>query len=99
MITTIVHVHVKPDFIEAFIEATYQNHSHSVKEPGNIRFDVLQDEQDSSKFVLYEAYKSEEAAAAHKETMHYLKWRDLVAPWMARPREGIRHTLLFPAAK
>jgi autoinducer 2-degrading protein len=99
MITTIVHVYVKPEFIEEFIEATYQNHRHSVTEPGNLRFDILQDGQDISKFVLYEAYKSEEAAAAHKETMHYLKWRDVVAPWMARPREGIRHKLLYPIAK
>jgi len=96
MITTIVHVYVKSEFIEEFIDATYRNHDNSVKEPGNVCFDVLQDEQDPEKFVLYEAYKSEEAAAAHKETMHYLEWRDSVAPWMARPREGIRHKLLFP---
>lgn len=96
MITTIVHVYVKPEFIEEFIEATQKNHDHSVKEPGNIRFDVLQDGQNPTKFVLYEAYKSEEFAAAHKETMHYLSWRDSVAPWMARPREGIKHKLLFP---
>jgi autoinducer 2-degrading protein len=99
MITTIVYVQVKPEFIEAFVEATHHNHNQSVKEPGNIRFDVLQDGIDPARFVLYEAYKSEEAAAAHKETMHYLTWRDTVAPWMAKPREGVKHTLLFPLMK
>ena len=99
MIVTLVHVHVKPEFVKAFIEATRENHENSVKEPGNLRFDILQDAQDRGKFVLYEAYASEQAVAAHKETAHYFKWRDTVAPWMARPREGVKHILLFPAAK
>jgi (4S)-4-hydroxy-5-phosphonooxypentane-2,3-dione isomerase len=96
MFTTIVHVFVKPEFRDAFIEATRENHLHSVKEPGNLRFDILQDESDPDKFVLYEAYASKEAVAAHKETEHYQRWRDTVAPWMAKPREGIKHLLLFP---
>ncbi len=96
MIVTLVHVWVKPDEIDKFIEATRENHEHSVKEPGNFRFDILQDATDRGKFILYEAYASEEAVAAHKEKAHYTKWRDLVAPWMAKPREGVRHTLLFP---
>jgi (4S)-4-hydroxy-5-phosphonooxypentane-2,3-dione isomerase len=99
MIVTIVHVHVKPEFIRDFINATKENHENSVKEPGNFRFDVLQDETEPTKFVLYEAYDSIEAVAAHKEKPHYLKWRDTVAPWMLKPREGIRHKLLFPASK
>jgi len=97
MITTIVHVYVKPEFTEAFIKATRINHENSILEPGNLRFDILQDAEDKNKFVLYEAYASEQHAAAHKETAHYLVWRDAVAPWMAQPRHGIKHTLLFPA--
>lgn len=98
MTATFVHVFVKPEFIGLFIEATRRNHENSTKEPGNIRFDILQDAQDPGKFVLYEVYQSEHAAAAHKETSHYLKWRDTVAPWMAKPREGVKHVLLFPAS-
>jgi (4S)-4-hydroxy-5-phosphonooxypentane-2,3-dione isomerase len=96
---TLVHVYVKPEFINAFIEATRENHENSIKEKGNLRFDILQDAQDPAKFVLYEAYESEQAAIAHKETIHYLQWRDAVAPWMAKPREGVKHNLLFPAPK
>jgi (4S)-4-hydroxy-5-phosphonooxypentane-2,3-dione isomerase len=99
MITTIVHVYVKPEFVAGFIEATRLNHEQSIQEPGNLRFDILQDAQDKNKFVLYEAYASELAAAAHKETSHYLIWRDTVAPWMAKPREGVKHLMLFPATK
>lgn len=98
MTVTLVHVHVKPEFIKPFIDATRENHENSTKEPGNFRFDILQDTANPGKFVLYEAYASEAAAAAHKETSHYLKWRDTVAGWMAKPREGVKHTLLFPAA-
>src|SRR5690242_11680805 len=99
MIATLVYVHVKPEFIDAFIEATRINHENSVKESGNLRFDILQDAQDKSKFVFYEAYASEQTAAAHKETAHYLKWRDTVASWMSKPREGVKHQMLFPQAK
>lgn len=96
MIVTLVHVFVKPEYVDQFIEVTRANHEASVQEPGNFRFDILQDAQDPGKFVLYEAYSSEAAVNAHKETSHYAKWRDTVAPWMAKPREGIRHTMLFP---
>jgi (4S)-4-hydroxy-5-phosphonooxypentane-2,3-dione isomerase len=96
MIVTIVHVHVKPENISEFIEATRINHEHSIREKGNLRFDILQDSNDPSKFILYEAYATEDAIAAHKETLHYLQWKDKVAPWMQRPREGLRHKLLFP---
>jgi autoinducer 2-degrading protein len=99
MIATLVHVQVKPEFIESFIQATRENHENSVKEKGNLRFDILQDTQDPGKFVLYEAYESEQAAAAHKEMAHYAVWRDTVATWMARPREGVKHTMLFPNKK
>jgi autoinducer 2-degrading protein len=96
MIVTLVHVHVKPEHIDAFIRTTSKNHFESVKETGNLRFDMLQNAADPSKFVLYEAYKDEESAAAHKKTAHYLKWRDAVADWMATPREGVKYTGLFP---
>ena len=98
MITTLVHIWVKEPHVGAFIKATVENHQQSVKEPGNLRFDVLQDDANACKFVLYEAYLSEEAAAAHKSTAHYLKWRDTVADWMAQPRQGFRHTILCPSS-
>jgi len=96
MIVTIVHIEVLPDYIDAFIQASTENHLESVKEPGNLRFDLLRNADNPNRFVLYEAYVNESAAAAHKETSHYLKWREIVAPWMAKPREGIRYTGLQP---
>jgi len=98
MHVTIVNVWVKPESVQAFIEATRTNHEASIQEPGNRRFDVLQDAGDPNKFVLYEAYGSAEDAAAHKETPHYLAWREAVADMMARPREGIVHQGMFPVA-
>lgn len=99
MIVTFVHVWVKDNFIKDFIKVSIENHIESVKEPGNLRFDILQEDGNPSKFVLYEAYESEEAAAAHKNTKHYLKWRETVADWMAKPREGIKHVILCPEEK
>ncbi len=96
MIATLVHVWVKNEHIEDFKNASVANHLQSVKEPGNLRFDILQDDADPSKFILYEAYTSEEAAAGHKNTPHYLKWRDAVADWMAQPRKGVKHRILAP---
>ena len=99
MIVTFVHVWVKPEKVQDFIVACIANHKESVKEPGNLRFDVLQDASDPSKFTLYEAYESEEASKAHKETPHYKIWRDTVADWMAKPREGVKHIILYPENK
>jgi autoinducer 2-degrading protein len=96
MHVTLVHVHVDPAHIDDFIAATKLNHEASIQEPGNRRFDVLQSPENPSHFILYEAYVSAEAAAAHKETAHYLTWRDTVAPWMAEPRQGVRYDGLFP---
>ena len=96
MIVTTVLVQVKSEHIDDFIRSTAENHHHSVKEQGNIRFDVTQKDGDPTRFLLYEAYENEAAAAAHKETAHYQKWRQLVAPWMAAPREGIRYNILYP---
>ena len=99
MITTLVHVWVNPRHIDEFKEACIENHKASVKEKGNLRFDVLQDAVDPAKFVLYEAYESEEAAAAHKKTKHYLKWKETVASWMQKPRDGQKHLIVAPMDK
>jgi autoinducer 2-degrading protein len=97
MQVTIVHVTVKPEHIDDFIEASRLNHESSVAEPGNRRFDVLQSTDDPTRFVLYEAYENAAEAAKHKETAHYLKWRETVADWMAQPRSGVPYKGLFPA--
>ena len=96
MHVTIVYLQVKPQHIADFIEATRLNHDGSIREPGNRRFDVLQSADDPTRFVLYEAYASAEDAAAHKNTAHYLQWRDTVADWMAMPRQGVSYRGLFP---
>lgn len=98
MHVTLVEVRVKPDRVDDFIAATRDNHEGSIAEPGNCRFDVLQDPADPTRFVLYEAYANAADAAAHKETAHYLRWRDAVASMMAEPRRGIAYTGLFPEA-
>ena len=97
MYVTIVHVHVKPDHIEDFLQACRRNHEASIREPGNRRFDVLQSRDEPARFVLYEAYASSEEAAAHKDTAHYLAWRAGVADWMAEPRQGVVYQGHFPA--
>lgn len=96
MHVTIVHLHVKPQHLEAFKAAAKANHEASVREPGNRRFDVLQAADDPTHFVLYEAYDSAEAAAAHRETGHFQRWRETVTPWFAAPREAERYTALLP---
>ena len=92
----LVSVHVKAEYIEAFHTASLENARHSVLEPGVARFDVLQSQDDPSRFILNEVYRSVEAAHQHKETAHYRLWRDTVADMMAEPREGKRYTNLFP---
>ncbi len=96
MHTTLVHTQVLPDHLDDFIAATRLNHLASVNEPGNRRFDVLQSVAEPTHFILYEAYATAEDAAAHKQTAHYLKWRDTVANWMAAPRQGVSYHGLFP---
>ena len=96
MIVTCVHVYVNAEHVDDFIAATTPNHHGSVQEPGNFRFDILQDAEDPTKFLLYEAYRSAEEAAAHKETDHYKMWRARVAPWMAQPRQGVKYQMLLP---
>jgi autoinducer 2-degrading protein len=92
MLATLVFVDVLPECVEAFAEITKYNHENSRKEPGNVRFDVLHDNNDPTKFVLYEVYVDADAAAAHKNTEHYNKWRETVAPMMATPRRAIPTT-------
>lgn len=97
MLIVHVHVHVKPEFIEAFKQVTIENATHSVQEPGIARFDVIQNSEDPSRFILVEVYRTSEATAAHKETAHYQKWRDQVAAMMAEPRSSEKFVNVFPS--
>lgn len=92
-----VHVQVKPEVVEAFREATLENASHSVRESGIARFDVFQQMDDPTRFVLVEVYRAPEDAARHKETSHYQAWRDKVADMMAEPRKSIKYNSIFPS--
>jgi (4S)-4-hydroxy-5-phosphonooxypentane-2,3-dione isomerase len=96
MIVTCVFVSVKPEFIEAFKLATKINYENSVLEPGNLRFDILQQMEDNSKFTFYEAYLDMRAVSAHKNTSHYLDWKETVESYMAEPRRSIMHTVIYP---
>ncbi|MFW2372456.1 MAG: antibiotic biosynthesis monooxygenase [Gammaproteobacteria bacterium] len=96
MKVTLVHIEVKAEHVADFIQACRLNHLASIQEPGNRRFDVLQSPDDPAKFILYEAFNSDQAAAAHKQAEHYLHWRETVADWMASPRQGITYDGLFP---
>ena len=98
MHVAIVYVHVKPECRETFVQASLENARNTVREPGALRFDVLQQADDADRFVLYEVYRDEAGAKAHKETAHYARWRDAVEPWMAEPRKGVKYNSLFPAA-
>lgn len=91
-----VHVHVKPDCVEAFKAITLDNASNSVKEPGVARFDVVQQADDPTRFVLVEVYRTPDAPAKHKETVHYARWRDAVAGMMAEPRMSTKFMNVFP---
>ncbi|HQL00134.1 MAG TPA: antibiotic biosynthesis monooxygenase [Smithellaceae bacterium] len=99
MIVTVVSVFVKPEHIEEFIAATLENHEGSIQEKGNVRFDVLRRRDNPAAFTLYEVYETDEAAAAHKTTPHYVKWRQTVEPWMAGPRVGVAHDVVAPVEK
>jgi autoinducer 2-degrading protein len=92
-----VSVHVKPDRIDAFKAATLDNARNSVEEPGVARFDVVQQADDPTRFMLLEVYRSSAAVAAHKETAHYARWRDAVTDMMQEPRSGMKFTNVFPA--
>lgn len=92
MLATIVTVDVRPECVEAFKAISMYNHENSRLEPGNVRFDVLQSNENPTKFFLYEVYADAESAAAHKKTAHYLRWREEVADYMASPRVGVPTT-------
>jgi (4S)-4-hydroxy-5-phosphonooxypentane-2,3-dione isomerase len=96
MLVVHVHVHVKPECVEAFKQATVANSRESIKEPGIAAFDCVQQQDDPTRFVLVEAYRTLEAPATHKETRHYQTWRDAVAPMMAEPRTSVKFTNLYP---
>ncbi len=91
-----VQVKVKPEFIEAFKQATLENARHSLQEPGVARFDVIQQAGDLTRFVLVEVYRTIEAPALHKQTTHYNKWREVAEPMMSEPRTRVIYTNLFP---
>jgi autoinducer 2-degrading protein len=96
MTAACVNVYVKEEYIEEFKAASLKNHQQSVKEKGNLRFDILQHTEDKCRFMLYEAYESKEYAAAHKETPHYQEWKNTVEKMMAVKREGIIFDILAP---
>ena len=99
MFAVCVHVCVKEENRDEFIEATVENARATIQEPGNMRFDVIQQLDDPNRFVLYEVYRDQSGMEAHKDTPHYAKWRDNVAPWMAEPRRGVKHRSLFPESE
>jgi (4S)-4-hydroxy-5-phosphonooxypentane-2,3-dione isomerase len=99
MLIVHVHAHVKPEFVEAFRAATAENARNSALEPGILRFDVVQQADDPTRFVLIEVYRTVEATTAHKETAHYAAWRDAVAPMMAEPRSSVKYSAVFPVER
>ena len=96
MLIVHVQVQVKSECVEAFKAASLENARHSVQESGIARFDVVQQADDPTRFVLVEVYRNEDAPAKHKETAHYAKWRDTVAGMMAEPRRSVKYRNLFP---
>jgi autoinducer 2-degrading protein len=100
MFIACVTVYVKPEYREAFIEATLENARNTRRnEPKNLRFDVLECLDDPNRFFIYEVFEDKNGSAAHKETGHYQKWRTTVEEMMAKPREGVRHKTLYPSNK
>ena len=96
MLIVHVFVHVKPESADAFIAATLENARNSIREPGVVRFDVVQQEDDPTRFLLIEIYRTPADPARHKETAHYETWRDAVEPMMAEPRRSVKYRALFP---
>jgi quinol monooxygenase YgiN len=94
-----VHARVKAEFIDAFKEATIVNAENSAREPGVARFDFMQQQDDPSKFVLYEVYRDADAPAKHKETAHYNAWLEKVTDMFEEPRTRALYTNVFPADK
>ena len=97
MLVVHVHVRVKPESVEAFKLATVENAQASMREPGIARFDVIQQSDDPTRFILVEVYRTSEAPARHKDTPHYAHWRDAVVDMMAEPRASMKYTNVFPS--
>ena len=95
MFVVAVTVFVKPPFVRQFIDAILDNARNTRKEPGNVRFDVLQAEDDPNRFLLYEVYRQKDDFAKHQQTEHYQRFKNAVADWMAQPRQGMRHNSIF----
>jgi quinol monooxygenase YgiN len=96
MIIVHVFIHVKPDSVDAFTTATLENARNSIAEPGVVRFDVVQQDDDPTQFLLIEIYRSAADPSRHKESAHYLTWRETVEPMMAEPRRSVKYHSLFP---
>jgi len=90
-----VTIFVKPDSVRHFIEATLDNASNSRHEPGNVRFDILQAEDDPTRFMLDEAYLTKEDFVRHQQTEHYARWKAVAPGLMAKPRDSVKHHALF----
>jgi (4S)-4-hydroxy-5-phosphonooxypentane-2,3-dione isomerase len=99
MLVVHVHVHVKPECAEAFRKASLENASKSIREPGIARFDIIQQVDDQTRFVLVEAYRTPDATVRHKETSHYQNWRDAVESMMVEPRKSVKYANVFPVDK
>jgi (4S)-4-hydroxy-5-phosphonooxypentane-2,3-dione isomerase len=96
MLIVHVHVKVKPESVAEFRQATIENARHSIQETGIARFDVVQQQDDETSFVLVEVYRTPDAPVAHRATAHYAKWRDTVEPMMAEPRQRATYDAVFP---
>ena len=96
MFVVSVTIFVKADKVDDFKQATLNNARNTRKEPGNVCFDVHQAQDDPTRFLLYEVYREPDDFKAHQQTEHYLRWRETVADWMAKPREGVKHASIYP---
>ena len=97
MVIRVINVNVKAESVKPFIESTVRNRKGSIKEPGILRFDILQDEKDPTQFLLYEVYRNESATLQHKKTEHYLEWRSAAEPMMAEKRQSGSYRVVAPA--
>lgn len=95
MYVVAVTIFVKPEFIKPFIEATFDNARNTRLEPGNVRWDFVQGDDDPNRFLLYEAYKTKDDFLKHQQTAHYFRWKAAIEDWMAQPRQGLKHQSLF----
>ena len=95
MFVVAVTIFVKPENRQSFIDATLDNARNTRRESGNVRFDLLNADDDPNRFLLYEAYREKDDFSKHQQTEHYLRWKQAVTDWMAQPRQGVKHTAIF----